>query len=318
MTQSQRRQVSGVRKTVKRSGKPSVSRKPQAASQPGAFVDARRLRSEDPLQKTLRETSGRIGIATRPKVVDFTARRKERKRMNVRTILIRVGIAVVSLAVIIGLVWFLFFSPVFRLRADKITVRGANAWVSNEQILNIADQQVGKSLIVVSDAKVESALENIPGVSHADSQKKFPNGLTVSVTAQRPAAMLRVKGGNDLTAVDSRGRVLNSVAKGASVAGIPVIEVNNVNKALKNKGVLAALTILNDLPESMRKDVASVSANTQDSITTRLSSGITVVWGDAADAKLKIAIVDKIIHDPAVIGDKTQVDVSAPSRPIMK
>jgi cell division protein FtsQ len=33
---------------------------------------------------------------------------------------------------------------------------------------------------------------------------------------------------------------------------------------------------------------------------------------------LKKAVVDKIINDPTKIGDKHQVDVSAPLRPIIK
>ena len=34
--------------------------------------------------------------------------------------------------------------------------------------------------------------------------------------------------------------------------------------------------------------------------------------------KLKSAIVDKLLSDPSLIGDKHQIDVSAPSRPIIK
>ena len=56
-----------------------------------------------------------------------------------------------------------------------------------------------------------------------------------------------------------------------------------------------------------------------DSITTELSSGkYVVVWGDSSELKLKSAIVDKLLSDPSLIGDKHQIDVSAPSRPIIK
>lgn len=37
-----------------------------------------------------------------------------------------------------------------------------------------------------------------------------------------------------------------------------------------------------------------------------------IVWGDSSDLKLKKAVVDKIVNDPNVIGDKHNVDVSAP------
>lgn len=50
------------------------------------FVDARRLQSEDLVSKTLQETTGTIGIMTRPKVVDFGERLKERRQAGARAI----------------------------------------------------------------------------------------------------------------------------------------------------------------------------------------------------------------------------------------
>jgi cell division protein FtsQ len=141
--------------------------------------------------------------------------------------------------------------------------------------------------------------------------------LKVTVEAQRPAAMLKASD-DSLTAVDSRGRVLNAV-DGTSADGIPVIEVANVDTGLQNRAVKEALKILNSLPEQMRTSITKVSAQTQDSVTTELDSGNRIiVWGDSSDLKLKKAVVDKIINDPTKIGDKHQVDVSAPLRPIIK
>ena len=54
-------------------------------------------------------------------------------------------------------------------------------------------------------------------------------------------------------------------------------------------------------------------------MTTTLNDGDRViVWGDSSQLKLKMAVVDKIINDSNVIGDRHQVDVSAPLKPIMK
>ena len=294
-----------------------IVEEPVGASAPGAFVDANNMRSEDIVAKTLRQTAGSVGVATRPKIVDFTKRQKERKRANIRQVATRVGIVVASFAVVIALVWLLFFSPVLRLNPDKISVSGANQWVSREQIMTIARGQAGKSLLLVSDGNVERQLSQIPGVSSAQATKKFPNGFDVHVEAQRPAAMLRVKGGDILTAVDAKARVLNAVdAKAAS--GIPVIDVQSVDGAVGGRAIKTAVVILDAFPEAWRKDVTGVNAPTQDSITTTFANGITVVWGDDADLKLKMAIVDKIMNDPNVIGDKKQINVSAPNRPIIK
>ena len=79
------------------------------------------------------------------------------------------------------------------------------------------------------------------------------------------------------------------------------------------------MKILGGLSDATRGSITKVTADTQDSITTELDGGAhVVIWGDSSDLKLKKVIVDKILSDPNVIGDKTQVDVSAPSRPIIK
>ena len=111
---------------------------------------------------------------------------------------------------------------------------------------------------------------------------------------------------------------MNSVTD-ANVDGIPVIEVKDVDKSLKNRSIKEALTILGALPESMRSAITQVTAETQDSVTTTLNDGNRViVWGNSSQLKLKMAVVDKIINDSNVIGDRHQVDVSAPLKPIMK
>ena len=142
-----------------------------------------------------------------------------------------------------------------------------------------------------------------------------PDGFA---TVEEASAAVAAYNPQRRTAVDSKGRVLNSVS-GVSVEGIPVIEVQNVDASLSRRPIKEALKILSSLPESMRNSITKVTAATQDSITTELNGGDRViVWGDSSDLKLKKAVVDKIVNDPNVIGDKHNVDVSAPLRPIIK
>ena len=281
------------------------------------FVDARRMPSEDALSATLNETAGALGLPVRPKIVDFDARLKERRRAGRRVLALRLTAIIASLVAICALAWLLFLSPVFRLETSQISVTGGNAWVSRDDILAIADKQSGKSLFLVSSKDVVTQLQNIPGVTEAQVSKKFPKSLSVSVKAQQPAAMLKTAS-SGLVAVDDQGRILNTVGD-VSTEGIPVIEVKDVTRSLDNKAIQEALKVLGSLSSSMRGSITKVTAATQDSITTELNGGEhVVVWGDSSDLELKKAIVDKILSDPNVIGDKTQVDVSAPSRPIIK
>lgn len=301
-------------KTASRSVSSSSSR---SVSRAEGFVDARRLHSEDVVKKTLDENVGVLGVATRPKVLDFDARLKERKKAGTRVAAIRVLIVILAAALVSALIWLLLFSSVFRLETSQISVSGGNEWVSEKDVLDIANQQSGKSLFLVSADKVSLQLKNIPGVTQANVVKRYPRSLEIDIKAQQPAAMLKEPDGT-LVAVDRKARVLNAVGK-ASMKGIPVIEVSSVDNGLNSRAVKEALTILGGLPDTMRTVITKVSAKTQDSITTELSSGkYVVVWGDSSELKLKSAIVDKLLSDPSLIGDKHQIDVSAPSRPIIK
>lgn len=287
-------------------------------SRPGEFVDARKLDGEDLVAKTLRENTGVIGLATRPKVVDFTARAKERKRASARVVALRVAVGALVAAVLGGLGWLLFLSPVLLLDSSQVSVSGANQWVSETQVRDIVGEQVGRSLLLVDTRAMTESMTSIPGVTDAKAVKRYPHGLAVTITSQRPAAMLRASGSDTLVAVDSKARVLNSVGD-TSVDGIPVIEVKDVNDALDARAVKETLKVLDALPESLRERVSKVTCETQDSVTTELDDGaLTIVWGDSSDMKLKKAVTDKIMNDPNVLGDKTQVDVSAPLRPVLR
>lgn len=295
----------------------SGSAQAESGSSADGFVDARVMRSNEDVDSRLsRDGVSGEGVFTRPKVIDFGARLKERRKANARVVFKRAVIAVLSVAVLLALFWFLLFSPVFLLQESSIRVSGTNNWVPASKITAIAKRQLGTSLFLVSTGDMEKQIGELPGVTSATVNKEFPKGVSIVVNAQRPAAVLKdAKGG--LTAVDKEARVLNAV--GASVDGIPVINVTSVGKGTDDAAVQQALKVLAVLPESMRQQITKVSASTQDSITTEISSGkYTIVWGDSSQMDLKKAVVDKIINDASKIGDKHQVDVSAPLRPIIK
>lgn len=282
------------------------------------FVDARKLSVADFVSKILSSTAGSLGVISRPKVIDFSARKKEKNTVRVRTFVIRLFLAILSIGIAGFLIWLLLFSPVFCLEKDNITIVGANEWVSKEKISNIASGQVNKSLFLVSSQDVIKQLNDIPGVTEAKVEKDFPKSLHITVLSQKPAAMLKNKANGNLTAVDVKGRVLNVVSH-ASISGIPVIEVDDVDHSLSTRAILEAIKVVSSMPESLRMQITKVSAKTQDSVETELgASHRNIVWGDASDLKLKNAIVDKLINDPSKIGNKTQIDVSAPTRPILK
>ena len=296
----------------------SKSAESRSTGSAGGFVDARTIPPDRPVSGRIgtdQEDQG-LGIFVRPKVLDFQARVREKKKVSRRLVLIRTGVVLLVMALIAGLSWLLFLSPVFRLQTDKIDVSGGNAWVSNDRVASIVARQGDRSLLLVSTNGVEEEISGMAGVTDAKVRKSFPHGLQVTFDAQEPTAVFK-DAQDKLTAVDRQGRVLNTVSK--PVKGVPVIQVSTVNRAQQDQAVRQTLRILSTMPEAMRHSVTKVTAETQDSITTELDQGKhVIIWGDGSDLKLKQAVVDKIINDPSKIGDKHQLDVSAPLRPIVK
>ena len=296
----------------------SKSATSHSTSSAEGFVDARAIPPDRPVSGRIgtdQEDQG-LGIFVRPKVLDFQARVREKKKVSRRLVLIRTGVVLLVIALIAGLAWLLFLSPVFRLQTDKINVSGGNAWVSNDRVVSIVANQGDRSLLLISTNGVEQEISGMAGVTDAKVRKSFPHGLEVTFDAQEPTAVFK-DAQRKLTAVDRQGRVLNTVSK--PVEGVPVIQVATVKRAQQDQAVRQTLRILSTMPEAMRHSVTKVTAETQDSITTELDQGKhVIIWGDGSDLKLKQAVVDKIINDPSKIGDKHQLDVSAPLRPIVK
>ena len=318
-TRSPRSASSSSRSLVKSSStSASKSAAARSTGSAGGFVDARTIPPDRPVSGRIgtdQEEQG-LGIFVRPKVLDFQARVREKKKVSRRLVLIRTGVVILVMALITGLAWLLFLSPVFRLQTDQINVSGGNAWVSDDRVASIVAHQGDRSLLLISTNGVEQEISGMAGVTDAKVRKSFPHGLEVTFDAQEPTAVFKDAQGK-LTAVDRQGRSLNTVTK--PVDGVPVIQVATVKRAQQDQAVRQTLRILSTMPEAMRHSVTKVTAETQDSITTELDQGKhVIIWGDGSDLKLKQAVVDKIINDPSKIGDKHQLDVSAPLRPIVK
>lgn len=318
-TRSPRSASSSSRSLVKSSStSASKSAAARSTGSAGGFVDARTIPPDRPVSGRIgtdQEEQG-LGIFVRPKVLDFQARVREKKKVSRRLVLIRTGVVILVMALITGLAWLLFLSPVFRLQTDQINVSGGNAWVSDDRVASIVAHQGDRSLLLISANGVEQEISGMAGVTDARVRKSFPHGLEVTFDAQEPTAVFKDAQGK-LTAVDRQGRSLNTVSK--PVDGVPVIQVATVKRAQQDQAVRQTLRILSSMPEAMRHSVTKVTAETQDSITTELDQGKhVIIWGDGSDLKLKQAVVDKIINDPSKIGDKHQLDVSAPLRPIVK
>jgi cell division protein FtsQ len=281
------------------------------------FVDPRHLQAPASLQESLeQESEAGTGVFARDsKIVDVKARIDEKakaKRSRVlRKVLIIVGIVLAAVLV----VWTLFFSPLCQVGTSNVSVKGTNRWVSTQQVSKLADAQIHKSLLLVSSSQLSESISKLTGVEDVSISKGFPNAITITVTPRTPKAIIKDTSGT-LSVVDKNAFVIATVKKRFS--GVPLIEVDNTGKQLTSRAVTQALSVLSQVPDSLLTQLTEVTAMTQDSVTTRMKDGRTIVWGNSSQMKLKSTVVQAILSDKSMMQGKSSIDVSAPERPILK
>ncbi|WP_418969808.1 cell division protein FtsQ/DivIB [Alloscardovia omnicolens] len=256
-------------------------------------------------------------LRARPKTLDFEERKKEQRTARRRYWFIRISIAVLSVAIITFGVWALVFSPWLKIHADKIYISGVQKWVSVAKVQTYTNPVINKSLVIVSESDIEQKLASIPGIASADVTKDYPHGLIVSLKEDTPTALLFAEDKGNYVPVDDQARHMDAVKQ--AEAGIPVINVPTAKSGLRNETVRESIAVLAGLDKDMRSHITSTQAKTQDSITTVLDSGYTVIWGNSSSIETKQKIVSAIINQLQAEGTATgTIDVSAPSRPIVK
>lgn len=283
----------------------------------GQFIDPRQMRTRNTVEELAAAAgSGRQKTSVRPKLIDFTRKHKEKEKNSRKKAIRNIAIVIAVVAAVSGIIAALLFSPVLALQSGFITVTGTNEWVQPQEIRKIAQKQSGRSLFLLDTKAINDQAAKIPGVSGAKVSRRFPHGIEVRVLASKPAAVLKTDSGQT-QAVDSRGRTMS--AEKASVDGIPVITVADFTAALKQNAVKQALKVLSALPEDLRSQITSVTAETQDSVTTVLKSGYTIIWGNSSQMDFKKAIVRKTLEKLAEDKSPNRViDVSAPDHAVIK
>jgi cell division protein FtsQ len=73
------------------------------------------------------------------------------------------------------------------------------------------------------------------------------------------------------------------------------------------------LAVLDTIPPSLASRIASIGAETQDTVQFTLTSGHRVAWGDATQSQLKAAALEVLLRTPAA-----EYNVSAPTMPFLR
>ena len=265
-----------------------------------------------------------IGFPARPAVVSTGSADRFAERLAARRQVLRRKIYLTAAVVVAALVlaWLLLLSPALALDPAQVQVSGAGTVVAVDDVNAVVARVAGIPLPRLDTVALRDRVLDVPGVREAKVIRGWPRALVISLVSREPvaavpqapaAAGLAPGQPPGFTLLDTEGYQVGWAA--AAPDGLPVVSVPIDGK---NERILAAvLTVLQALPESLRAEVATVAATSQDTVEMGLRDGATVSWGSAGDAALKVAVLQALRAAPATAAARA-FDVSAPTLPITR
>jgi len=212
-----------------------------------------------------------------------------------------IGGAVVVLAGLV--VWLFYYSSA--LAVDGVRVSGADT-VPVATIENVAEAPMGTPLAKVDLRAIADRVRTIPAVADAQVTRAWPDKVVIVVTER--IAVVVVTDGARFELVDATGTTFKTVS--TRPAGLPEAKVTGTRRDVT---IRSLVTVSAALPDTLRAQVRSISAASQDSITLNLGSGVKVVWGSSDDSARKAQVLSVLMKRKAKV-----YDVSAPDLPVTK
>jgi cell division protein FtsQ len=236
-------------------------------------------------------------------VADVDTRAAARRQVSAgRIVARRLGVlAVVGIAV-----WVVWFSPLFALRGEEISVSSDGVLVDLAAARQVVEPFVGTPLTRLDPSEVEAALGTVPGVLDSQVVRSWPHGLSVEIVERIPVAAVADSSQGYLL-VDIEGVELAVSAQppdGLPVVTVPVGEDNS-------RVLAAALAAAAALPPDLAIRIEAIRAETEDSVTLFVKDGPRIEWGGAEDSTLKARVVEVLLSSDGEAA--AVIDVSAPT-----
>lgn len=237
---------------------------------------------------------------------DRERREKRRFTEHARVRRRRWGIA---LAAVLGLALFVaagVFTPIMAVR--EIQVQGVQA-ANAEELQGALARFEGVPLALVGDREVHRALEPFPLIQRYAVERIPPHTLVVRIEERTPVIALERDDGFEL--FDPAGVLLAKATELPSGVPLGSPELSDTS----SPAFVAASTVIRDLPEDVRQQLASVRASNAQDVSFVLIGGTEVIWGEAKQTQRKAAVLRSLL---ASIGSPSRVDVSAPEAPVFE
>jgi cell division protein FtsQ len=242
-------------------------------------------------------------------------KRDERDRRRASIARRRVALLFV-LAILVGAaVWGivqLWQAPLFPVKT--VTVSG-NSRLTSEAVLASAAIPGDATVVRLPEAQIEQRLLANPWIAEARVERRFPDGVSVSIVERTPAALVDA-GGTELWLISSDGHWLGKRSADDTVS---VVTIRDIESLTPTAGVAAkvpeltnALAVLGGLSPELKSLVRAVSAPTVDKTALVLKGDVQVFVGSADEIQKKDQLARKILADEKNV---VYVNVRVTSRP---
>ena len=139
-------------------------------------------------------------------------RQKREKRFRILKIILKI---LLLFAIIIGILLFLFISPVFNIK--KINVQG-NSKINTEEIESLSKINMNENIFRFSSRQIEENVKENAYIDTVEVKRKIPNTVEIIVTERETKYQLEY--GNAFVYIDGNGNILEISNENAN---LPII-----------------------------------------------------------------------------------------------
>lgn len=208
--------------------------------------------------------------------------------------------ALAGAVVLVGLLgaWLLWGTSLFGVREVRVTGTDVLTVAHVRQAAAVPEQT---PLLRVRRDEVARRVASLGPVAAVEVRRAWPGTVVIEVVERQPVAA--VPTGDAYLLIDPDGVVVRTVAR--QPVALPLVEVPSPGP--EHPATAAALTVLAALPGEIASDLERLTVAGPADIRLALSSGWTVIWGDARDSATKARVATALLER-----DGEVMDVSAP------
>ncbi len=223
----------------------------------------------------------------------------------------RLAVAVVLSGLLFGL-YMVWLRDIGLVAVEKVQVTGLTGKDAAQATAALEKVARQSTTLHVDRAAIDSVAERFPVIHSVQIRTDFPDGMSIAVTEQRPAAM--VVAGSRRIPVSADGSVLTALTINSSLPTIEVEPGNVPDKRLTRSSTLDAARVAGGSPATLTPQLESVSRQGSKGWVVQVKDGPKLIFGTATSIAAKWTAATRVLADRDAAG-ADYIDLSIPGRP---